>query len=186
VDFTPTSSAPATAKLLMGLLLGLAALTVLGLLWMAHRVRARGRLGRVTAAATRVLGAPVLGLGGWSLALLVVLTTGLAVPLDDEALAVVAIGVAVGLTVGLGWADRGRTGRATAAGFAIAIACGLLGAWLGFHTVDGILAAATTLVGATVGANLGLLTATRRLNRGPTRGDEIALSRPGRTATIGT
>ena len=33
----------------------------------------------------------------------------------------------------------------------------LVGAWLGFHAIDGLFALVTTIVGATVGANLMLL-----------------------------
>ena len=42
-------------------------------------------------------------------------------------------------------------------GFAATVAGALAGAWLGFHVLEGLFALVTTIVGATVGANLTLL-----------------------------
>ena len=79
-------------------------------------------------------------------------------PLDDELLAAFSIGLPVGLgdLLGLGaprlvGPDTGRSG------FAAAVGGALVGAWLGFHAVEGLLALVTTIAGATVGANLLLL-----------------------------
>ncbi len=63
---------------------GLGALTVLSLLWMARRVRRRGAFGRKASATLRSLYPIVLGLGGWFLGVLLVLTTMPGVPLDDD------------------------------------------------------------------------------------------------------
>ena len=46
VDFTPALSHGSIAEIMLGVMLGLAALTVLSLLWMALRVRWRGAYGR--------------------------------------------------------------------------------------------------------------------------------------------
>jgi pimeloyl-ACP methyl ester carboxylesterase len=67
VDFTPSLRPGAIAKIVLGAMLGLAALMVLSLLWMALRVRWRGRFGRNSSALLRSLYPIVLGLGGWLL-----------------------------------------------------------------------------------------------------------------------
>ena len=48
----------------------------------------------------------VLGLGGWFLGVLIVLTTMPGVPLDDELLAVLSVGVPIGLGIYFAWVDR--------------------------------------------------------------------------------
>ena len=52
---------------------------------------------------------------------------------------------------------RGLFRRAAVLGGVAAAGGGLAGAWLGFHATDGLLSLITTIVGATVGANLILL-----------------------------
>ena len=94
---------------------------------------------------------------GWFTGVLIVLTTKSGVPLDDELLATVPVGLTVGLGIYLAWMSRDRPARTKATGCAAAIAGALLGGWLGFHATDGLAALLTTLVGATVGANLLLL-----------------------------
>jgi hypothetical protein len=157
VDFTPPSTAPATAKRLAGSMIALACLTVLSLLWMAYRVRTRGRLGRTASALMRSLYPLVIGLGGWFLGLLIVLTTMPGVPVDDLVLAVVAIGVPVSLAVWLAWVNRDWPTRTKTRGFVAAAAGALLGAWLGFHATGGLLAVGTTIVAAAVAANTVLI-----------------------------
>jgi pimeloyl-ACP methyl ester carboxylesterase len=157
VDFTPPTTAPAAAKKLAGVMIGLACLTVLSLLWMTYRVRTRGRLGRTTSALTRSLYSPVLGLGGWFLGLLIVLTAMPGVPLDDQLLAVLAVGVPVSLAVWLAWVNRTWPTRTKTHGFAAAAAGALVGGWLGFHATGGLLALGTTIVAAVVVANAVLI-----------------------------
>lgn len=157
VDLTPPTTAPATAKKIAGAMIGLACLTVLTLLWTAHRVRTRGRLGRTTSALMRSIFALALGLGGWFLGLLIVLTTMPGVPLDDQILAVLATGVPVGLALWLAWVNRTWSSRTNRNGFAAAAAGALIGAWLGFNATGGFLALGTTIVAAVVGANTALL-----------------------------
>ena len=48
----------------------------------------------------------VLGLGGWFLGVLIVITTLPGVPLDDELLAVLSVGVPVGLGIYWAWVHR--------------------------------------------------------------------------------
>ena len=90
-------------------MLGLAALTVLSLLWMARRVHRRGAYGSKASATLRSLYPIVLGLGGWFLGVLIVLVAFPSVSLDDTALGVLSIGVPVGL--GIYWAWVNRDGR---------------------------------------------------------------------------
>src|SRR2546430_595896 len=65
VDFTPGVSQGTIAKILLAVMLGFAALTVLSLLWMPLRLRRRGRFGRKSGGAVRSVYALLLGLGGW-------------------------------------------------------------------------------------------------------------------------
>jgi pimeloyl-ACP methyl ester carboxylesterase len=99
VDFTPEVTQTALAKGIAGTMVGLALLTVVSLLWMARRVRRRGRFGRKAGATLRSVYPIVLGLGGWFLGALVVITTMPGVPLNDELLAMLSIGVPVGLGI---------------------------------------------------------------------------------------
>ena len=157
VDFTPAMTQPAIAKLLLGVMVGLAALALLSLLWLARRVRVRGGVGRKASAVLRTAYPLLLGLGGWFAGLLVVLTLAPTVPLDDALLAVLSIGVPIGLGIYAGWVRRDLAPGARTAGFVAALAGAFAGAWLGFHVVTGFVAVATTIVGAIVGANLVLL-----------------------------
>jgi pimeloyl-ACP methyl ester carboxylesterase len=160
VDFTPAFSHGALAKILLGVMLGLAALTVLSLLWMALRVRRRGAFGRKAGATLRSLYPIVLGLGGWCLGVLIVLTALPTVPLVDEVLAVVSIGIPIGL--GTYWASAGGEGsrRSSSARFGATVVGALVGAWLGFNVTSaafGLFAPLLAIVGATAGANLTLI-----------------------------
>ena len=142
------------AKIVLGSMLGFAALTLLSLLWMPRRVHRRGGFGRTASVALRVLYLPLLGLGGWFLGALIVLTAMPTVPLDNELLA----GLSIGLPIGLGtyWASVQREWSAGAkvSGLAAALGGGLVGAWLGFQAVPGLPAVLTTIAGAAAGANL--------------------------------
>ena len=157
VDFTPSVSQGGIAKIALGSIVALAALTVLSLLAMALRVRWRGPFGRKASAVLRSAYAIVIGLGGWLVGVLVALTTMPDVPLDDELLATLSVGVPVGLAVYLAWAHRDRAARTRAIGFAAALAGALVGGWLGFNATDGIAAVLTTIAGAVAGSNLILL-----------------------------
>ena len=124
---------------------------------MARRVHRRGAYGRKASAALRTLYPIVLGLGGWFLGVLVVLVAFPSLPIDDAALGVLSVGVPVGLGIYWAWVNRDWATKTKAAGFAAAAGGALVGAWLGFHATEGLLAVITTIAGAAVGANLTLI-----------------------------
>jgi pimeloyl-ACP methyl ester carboxylesterase len=157
VDFTPDVTQTALGKGIAGAMLGLALLTVLSLLWMARRVHKRGRFGRRAGATLRSLYPIVLGLGGWFLGVLIVITTMPGTPLDDELLAAFSVGVPVGLCIYLAWLNRRWAAQTKVTGFAAAVGGALVGAWLGFHATEGLLALITAIAGAAVGGNVILL-----------------------------
>jgi uncharacterized membrane protein YdfJ with MMPL/SSD domain/pimeloyl-ACP methyl ester carboxylesterase len=160
VDFTPSTSQGTIAKITLATMLGLAALTVLSLLWMPLRVHRRGAFGRKGSAVARSLYAAVLGLGGLFLGVLVVLTSFPTVPLADELLTGVSVGLPVGLALYFAWVHRDSSTRAKATGLAAAASGALVGAWLGFNVTSagfGLLAPLLAIVGAAVGGNILLL-----------------------------
>jgi hypothetical protein len=124
---------------------------------MARRVRRRGRFGRKASAALRSAHVIVLGLGGWCIGALTVLTTSAAVALDSRPLVGLSVGVPIALGIYLAWVDPDRPARTKATGFCAAIAGALLGAVLGATAALGLLALVTAIVAAGVGANLALI-----------------------------
>jgi pimeloyl-ACP methyl ester carboxylesterase len=154
VDFTPDVTQTALGKGIAGAMVGLALVTVLSLLWMARRVHKRERFGRNAGATVRSLYPIVLGLGGWFLGVLIVITTMPGTPLDDELLAAFSVGVPVGLCIYFAWLNRGWAAQTKVTGFAAAVGGALVGAWLGFHATEGLLALITAIVGAAVGGNV--------------------------------
>jgi hypothetical protein len=102
VDFTPPMTFGAIAKSALVVTLALAALTVLSLLVMARLVRTRGRIGPKSGALLRSVYPLVLGLGGWFLGALIVLTTMPGVRIDNKLLIILSVGVPIGL--GAYWA----------------------------------------------------------------------------------
>jgi hypothetical protein len=88
---------------------------------------------------------------------LLVLTTWPGVPLDDELLVSISVGLPVGLGVYLAWTNRTRSTTTSTVGLAGAVGGALLGAWLGFHATEGLAALLTTIAGSIAGANLLLL-----------------------------
>ena len=176
VDFTPEVTQTALGKGIGGAMVGLALLTVLSLLWMAGRVRRRGGFGRKGSAVLRSVYPVVLGLGGWFVGVLIVVTTMPGTPLDDELLATLSIGVPIGLGVYLAWVNRDRPAVTKATGFGTALAGALLGAWLGFHATTGLLALITVIVGATAAANLTLIVLD--MARARSEDDRLAVDTP--------
>jgi pimeloyl-ACP methyl ester carboxylesterase len=157
VDFTPGVTFTRLAKIIAGTMVGLAVLTVLSLLLMARRVRSRGGFGRKASATLRSVYPLVLGLGGWVLGVLIVITTMPGVPLDDQLLATLSVGVPIGLGIYLAWTNRDRSAWSKLAGFAAAVGGALAGAWLGFHAATDLIALLTAIVGAAAVANLTLI-----------------------------
>jgi hypothetical protein len=124
---------------------------------MALRVHWRSAFGRKSSAALRSLYLVVLGLGGWFLGALLVLTTLPGIPLLDELLTTLSSGLPIGLGVYLAWVNRDWSARTKTTGFPVAVGGALLGAWLGFNVTSaafGFLAPLCAIVGAAVGANL--------------------------------
>jgi hypothetical protein len=157
VDFTPEVTHTALGKGFAAALFGLPVVVLLSLLLMQRRVRRRGRFGRTSSFLLRSLYTLVLGLGGWFAGVLLVQFAFPSVALDDALLAVLSIGVPIGLGVFLAWVNRDLPARARTVGFLATMASALVGAWLGLHAATGLMAVITTIVGAAVGANLTLL-----------------------------
>src|SRR5262245_21912037 len=157
VDFTPEVTHTALGKGFAATMMAMPLIVVLSLLLMWRRVRRRGRFGRTASVLLRSVYPVVLGLGGWFGGVIVALVAFPTVPLDDVLLGVLSIGVPIGLGVYLAWVDRGLPARARTFGFWGAVGGALAGAWVGFHAGTGLLAVATTIVGAALGANLILL-----------------------------
>ena len=157
IDLAPSLTLPTLGKLVAGIMVGLPLLVLLSLLWMARHVRRHGSFGRKTSASLRSLYPIVLGLGGWLLGVLIVITTMPGVPLDSELFAVVAVGVPIALGIYGAWVHRDWSARSKTAGVAAAVAGALVGAWVGFNATEGLLALPTAIVGGAVGANLLLI-----------------------------
>jgi pimeloyl-ACP methyl ester carboxylesterase len=157
VNFKPEVTQTALGKGIAGAMIGLAFLTVLSLLLMWFRVHRRGRFGRKASGALRSVYPLVLGLGGWFIGLIIVLVALPTVPLDNELLAALSIGVPIGLGTYWAWVNRDWASRTKSIGLAAAMAGALVGAWIGFNAKPGLIAVITTIVGAAVGANLTLV-----------------------------
>ncbi len=155
VDFSPSSSQGGYAKDILGVLLGLAALTVLSLLWLTVRMLKQASFGRKGSAAVRSLYAVLLGLGGWCLGLLVALTTLPTVPLNDQVLVVISIGLPGALAVYCGWLKRDSSPRIKLVGLGTVLGAAILGTWLGYHVPP--LGPVTGTLAAVAAANLGLI-----------------------------
>jgi pimeloyl-ACP methyl ester carboxylesterase len=157
IDFMPTVGGRGIAKILFGVMFGVAALTVLSLLWMPLRLRRRGAYGRKAGATLRTLYAVLLGLGGWFAGALIVLTALPTVPLTDELLAAFSVGLAIGLGLYFAWTNRDWSARSKLTGAAAATGGALIGAWLGFNVTSagfGMFAPVLAIVGAAIGGNL--------------------------------
>lgn len=157
IDLAPSRTLPTLGKLVAGIMVGLPLLVLLSLVWMARHVRRQGSFGRKASASLRSLYPIVLGLGGWLLGVLIVITTMPGVPLDSELLAVAAVGVPIALGIYGAWVHRDWSARSKTTGVAAAVAGALVGAWLGFNATEGLLALPTAIVGGAVGANLVLI-----------------------------
>jgi uncharacterized membrane protein YdfJ with MMPL/SSD domain/pimeloyl-ACP methyl ester carboxylesterase len=157
VDFTPEVTHTALGKGFAAALFGLPIIVIFSLLLMRRRVRRRGRFGRTSSVLLRSLYPVVLGLGGWFAAVVVVQFAFPEMALDDALLAVLSIGVPIGLGIYLAWVNRDVSARVRTIGFLAATAGALVGASLGFHAATGLLAVITTIVGAAVGGNLTVL-----------------------------
>ena len=151
VDFTPEVAQAALGKGIAGAMVGLAAMTVLSILWMA--VRRKPRFGRKSSALLRTVYPVVLGLGGWFAGVPLVVTAMPETPLDDQRF----VTLSVGLGIYWAWVNRESKMRSRFIGFALGLAGALAGAWLGFHAATDLLALLTAILGSIAGANLTLV-----------------------------
>jgi pimeloyl-ACP methyl ester carboxylesterase len=188
IDFTPELTQPSLAKGMAGTMVALALLTILSLLWMPLRLRKRRRYGRKTSALLRSLYPIVLGLGGWFFGVLFAITALPGTPLDNTVLAILSIGLPVGLGIYWAWLDRERPGRTNGAGFGLAMGGALVGAWLGFHAGTDLLALVTSIVGASAGANLALIgldiASDRRTHQGVAESKGVSVMGPAPAETV--
>ena len=99
----------------------------------------------------------ILGLGGWFLATLIVMTIWPAVSLDNELIAVLSMGPPIGMGIYWAWVHRDWSAKIRNTGFMVTMSFALVGAWAGFNSTSGLLALITTIVGAAVAANLALI-----------------------------
>jgi hypothetical protein len=157
VGFTPEVTNTLMAKRIAGAGIGIALVAVLSLVWLSLRVHRRGGFGRKTSALLRSLYAVVLGVGGWFAGALIVMTTLPGVPVDDQLVVVVSMGLPIGLGIYWAWVDRERSAQTRTVGLVAALGGALAGAWLGFGSTAGLPAFITALVGAIIGANLLLI-----------------------------
>ena len=72
-------------------------------------------------------------------------------------LAVIPIGVPIGIGVYWAWVHRDWATSTKRTGFWGSVGGGLVGAWFGFISATGLLALITSIIGAAVGANLVLV-----------------------------
>ncbi|HEX8968013.1 MAG TPA: alpha/beta fold hydrolase, partial [Chloroflexota bacterium] len=157
VELTPPTTLTRVAKMVAGTMVGLALLTVLSPIWMARRVYQRGRLGYLTSATLRSVYPILLGLGGWFVGGLIIMTTLPSVRLDEPLLVVLSVSAPIGLGIYFSWVHRDWPARARNAGLTAAVGGALVGAWLGVNIAEGLVAPVTAIISATVSANLILI-----------------------------
>ena len=157
VDFTPDTTFGTYAKRIVAVMAGLALVTILTLVGMALRVTRRGGFGSKASAALRSMAPIPLGLGGWFLGSLIVLTTIRGLPITGALVVVPSVGVPIGLGLYLAWVNRTWAPNTRTTGLAVAAAGALVGAWLGFHAGGWLFAIITAILGAAAIGNLGLI-----------------------------
>jgi hypothetical protein len=145
---------------------------VASLVWMAWWVHKRDRFGGKASAVLRSAYPIILGVGGWLLGALVMLATMPSVPIDDDLLVALPVGVPVGLGIYLAWVHRDWATQKKGLGIAAAVAGALVGAWLGFHATAGFIALVTAIFGAIAGGNLLLILLD--MVRAGSSGDQVA------------
>jgi hypothetical protein len=95
----------------------------------------------------------ILGVGGWLLGALIVLATMPSVPVDDELLVALSVGLPVGLGIYLAWVHRDWASQTKGLGLAAAVAGALVGARLGLRATTGLVAVVTAILGTVAGGN---------------------------------
>ena len=87
------------------------------------------------------------------------------VSLGNGLVAVLSMGIPIGLGIYWAWVHRDWTAQIKKAGLAAAMGAALVGAWIGFTSTAGLLALITTIVGAAIAANLALIVLDIRWDR---------------------
>jgi hypothetical protein len=111
-------------------------------------VHKRGHFGRKASAVLRSAYPIILGVGGWLLGALIVLATMPSVPVDDELMVALSVGLPVGLGICLAWMHRDWSAESKGIGLAASVAGALVGGWVGFHATAGLMALVTAILGA--------------------------------------
>ena len=157
INFNPEVTDTGLGKRIAGGLVGSAAVAILSLLWMARRVHQRGSFGRTSSMLLRSIYPVVLGIGGWSLGALLVLTALSSVPINDPPVVIFSVGITIGLGIYWAWVHRAWPAETRRLGLLAAVGGAIVGAWLGFNVTAGFLALGTAILGAALGANLSLI-----------------------------
>ena len=144
------------AKTALSVIFALATLTVLSLVWMARRVRKRGSFVREPVRRSGLLCPVVLGLGGWLLCALIILTAGLTIPIDNELLVIFAVVVPVGLGIYFAWVNRDWSAKIKRTGLAVVAVPLSMRGW-GSTQSEGLVAPLIAIVAAVAGGNLALI-----------------------------
>jgi len=153
-------AAPTHSKLAMIAVASVSGLVVVAAIllgWLSLRLRRRGNVGVKTGVAGRSIYALFIGLGGWCLGALVLLTLMPSVSLSNVLVNVPFIAVPVALAVYLAWSHRSWSRSTRMDGLAAVVGGALVGTWLGLHVVSGLFGAFTAVFGAILGANLAVL-----------------------------
>jgi hypothetical protein len=157
MDFGTNITHTGLAKGMVGVMVAFAILAVLSLILMPRRVHKRGSFGSITGVLLRSLYPLVLGLGGWFLAVLIVMTIWPTVSLGNSLIAILSMGLIIGFGIYWAWVHRDWSTKIKNAGLASAMGGALVGAWVGFTSTTDLLALITTIVGAAIAANLALI-----------------------------
>lgn len=157
MSFTSSPSHGRFAVIIISILAALAALTLFAVVWLPLRQRRRGHVGRKTSVFARSVLAPIVALGGWAVALLLVLSLWPSLPIASQPMVVTAMAAPVALVVYAAWANGAWSAATRHAGMAAVAGGAAVGTWLGLHAGSGLISAITAAVGAALGANLALL-----------------------------
>lgn len=157
MDFWDGLSFADIARIAVASMALLALAAVASFVWMPLRVRRRGGFGPKAAGVLRSVYPVVLGLGSWSLLVLAGTVVWPAIPLMSETVVVLTVGVSVGLGIYWAWVRRDWSSSTRTAGMVVAVAASVAGALFGYPAGTAALSLLTTILGATLAANLALI-----------------------------
>jgi pimeloyl-ACP methyl ester carboxylesterase len=158
VDFTPQTTHSSVAKVLVGAMAGLVLLMLGGLLWMPLHVRRRGGFRPLAGTLLRAIVVPlVMGLGGWFLAWLVVMTFWPSVPVTSPLVMTISMGLPIAVGTYWAWVEGDAPSSLRMSGLGLGLLGGLVGAWIGLHATTGMVVPLTAIIGAAITANLALV-----------------------------